>query len=75
MFDGRLKTLHPKLHGGFLQRPGVEADKMNAEKHGIERIGLLAVNLYDFSGAVAKFEKSAQTVEDFARVMENIDIG
>lgn len=74
MFDGRLKTLHPKLHGGFLERPGVEADKINAKKHGIERIGLIAVNLYDFSGAVAQFEQSDKTVEDFARVMENIDI-
>ncbi len=75
MFDGRLKTLHPKVHGGFLERPWVLEDSEAAEKNGIERIGLLIVNLYNFSGAVERFNKSEKTIEDFAEVMEQIDIG
>ena len=52
MMDGRLKTLHPKIHGGLLGRRG-EDDAAMAE-HGIPPIDLLVVNLYPFAATVAK---------------------
>ena len=68
IMDGRVKTLHPKIHGGLLalrDKPD-HADAMR--KHGIEGIDLLVVNLYPFEATVAK---SA----DFDETIENIDIG
>jgi phosphoribosylaminoimidazolecarboxamide formyltransferase/IMP cyclohydrolase len=68
MMDGRLKTLHPKVHGGLLairDEPG-HAAAMSA--HGIAPIDLLVVNLYPFEATVAKGA-------DFSRCIENIDIG
>jgi len=50
-------------------------DAVAAKRDGIHRIGLMAVNLYNFSGAVTEFNASTKTVEDFAKVMEKIDIG
>ncbi|MCB1774747.1 MAG: bifunctional phosphoribosylaminoimidazolecarboxamide formyltransferase/IMP cyclohydrolase, partial [Gammaproteobacteria bacterium] len=49
MMDGRVKTLHPKIHGGILGRRGTDDDVM--ERHGIGRIDLVAVNLYPFQQA------------------------
>ncbi|MFN3785851.1 MAG: bifunctional phosphoribosylaminoimidazolecarboxamide formyltransferase/IMP cyclohydrolase, partial [Thiothrix sp.] len=67
MMDGRVKTLHPKIHGGILGRRGTD-DTVMAE-HGIERIDLVIVNLYPFAATVANPDCS---LED---AVENIDIG
>lgn len=69
MFDGRVKTLHPKVHGGLLQRRDNEEDKKNASKHDIPCIDLVVVNLYPFEQTVAKKDV---TLEE---AIENIDIG
>ncbi|MCB2388651.1 bifunctional phosphoribosylaminoimidazolecarboxamide formyltransferase/IMP cyclohydrolase [Thalassolituus alkanivorans] len=67
MMDGRVKTLHPKIHGGVLGRRGQDDDVM--AEHGINPIDLVVVNLYPFAATVAK--------EDchLALAIENIDIG
>ncbi len=67
MMDGRLKTLHPKVHGGLLGRRDVDAEAM--AQHGIEPIDLLVVNLYPFEQTVAR------PGCDLATAIENIDIG
>ena len=68
MMDGRLKTLHPKVHGGLLAiRGNPEHDKAAAE-HGIGPIDLLVVNLYPFEATVAKGA-------GYDECVENIDIG
>jgi phosphoribosylaminoimidazolecarboxamide formyltransferase/IMP cyclohydrolase len=67
IMDGRVKTLHPKIHGGLLSRAGTD-DAVSAE-HGIEAIDLLVVNLYPFAQTVAK---AGCTYDD---AIENIDIG
>jgi phosphoribosylaminoimidazolecarboxamide formyltransferase / IMP cyclohydrolase len=67
MMDGRIKTLHPKIHGGLLARRGID-DAVMAE-HQIAPIDLLIVNLYPFAAAVAKPQCS------YADGIENIDIG
>jgi phosphoribosylaminoimidazolecarboxamide formyltransferase/IMP cyclohydrolase len=68
MMDGRVKTLHPKVHGGLLAIRG-KADHISAMKtHGIAQIDLLVVNLYPFEATV---DKGA----DFGECIENIDIG
>lgn len=67
MMDGRVKTLHPKVHGGILGRRGTDDEVM--ERHGIGRIDLVAVNLYPFQQAVADPECSLENA------IENIDIG
>jgi phosphoribosylaminoimidazolecarboxamide formyltransferase/IMP cyclohydrolase len=67
IMDGRVKTLHPKIHGGLLGRRGTDDAVMAS--HGIEPIDLLAVNLYPFAATVAK---PGCTFED---AVENIDIG
>ncbi len=69
LFDGRVKTLHPKIHGGILFRRGNEKDEAEAKKAGIEPIDLVVVNLYPFEKTVAK----AGVTEEEA--IENIDIG
>ncbi len=68
MMDGRLKTLHPKVHGGLLALRGNEAHARAQAEHGIENIDLLVVNLYPF-------EATAASGADFATCVENIDIG
>jgi phosphoribosylaminoimidazolecarboxamide formyltransferase/IMP cyclohydrolase len=65
--DGRLKTLHPRVHGGLLGRRGTDDDAMRA--HGIEPIDLLVVNLYPFAATIARPGCS------YAEAIENIDIG
>ena len=68
VFSGRVKTLHPKVHGGILLRRGNEADLAEAEANGIKGVDLVVVNLYPF------IEKaSAETEESVA--LEHIDIG
>jgi phosphoribosylaminoimidazolecarboxamide formyltransferase/IMP cyclohydrolase len=67
MMDGRVKTLHPKVHGGILGRRGTDDEVM--EKHGIGRIDLVAVNLYPFQQTVADPDCSLENA------IENIDIG
>ncbi len=69
MMDGRLKTLHPKVHGGILCRRDDETDMKSASDHGIEPFELVVVNLYPFEATVAK-----EGVTD-AEAIENIDIG
>ncbi|MBV8604353.1 MAG: bifunctional phosphoribosylaminoimidazolecarboxamide formyltransferase/IMP cyclohydrolase [Pelomonas sp.] len=69
MLDGRVKTLHPKIHGGLLARRDLPEHVAAIEKHGIATIDILAVNLYPFEATVAK---PGCTLED---AIENIDIG
>src|SRR6476661_8634730 len=68
MMDGRLKTLHPKVHGGLLAVRGDAAHQAAAERHGIAPIDLLVVNLYPFEATVA-------AGAPFETALENIDIG
>ena len=67
IMDGRVKTLHPKIHGGLLGRRNVDDAVMR--QHGIEPIDLLVVNLYPFAATIAK---PGCSYED---AIENIDIG
>jgi phosphoribosylaminoimidazolecarboxamide formyltransferase / IMP cyclohydrolase len=69
MLDGRVKTLHPKIHGGLLARRDLPAHVAAIEQHGIDTIDLLIVNLYPFEATVAK---PGCSLED---AIENIDIG
>ncbi|MGK6305689.1 bifunctional phosphoribosylaminoimidazolecarboxamide formyltransferase/IMP cyclohydrolase [Variovorax sp. DT-64] len=69
MLDGRVKTLHPKVHGGLLARRDVPAHMAALAQQGIDTIDLLVVNLYPFEATVAKPDC---TLED---AIENIDIG
>jgi phosphoribosylaminoimidazolecarboxamide formyltransferase/IMP cyclohydrolase len=69
MLDGRVKTLHPKVHGGLLARRDLPEHMAAAAKHDITMIDILAVNLYPFEATVAK---PGCTLED---AIENIDIG
>ena len=52
MLDGRVKTLHPKVHGGLLGRSNISQHEKEMQKHDIEPINLLIVNLYPFSEPV-----------------------
>ena len=69
MLDGRVKTLHPRVHGGLLARRDFPAHMAALAEHHIETIDFLVVNLYPFEAAVAK---AGCTLED---AIENIDIG
>jgi len=69
MLDGRVKTLHPKVHGGLLARRDMPEHMAALKEHGIQTIDLLIVNLYPFEATVAK---PGCTLED---AIENIDIG
>jgi phosphoribosylaminoimidazolecarboxamide formyltransferase/IMP cyclohydrolase len=69
MLDGRVKTLHPKVHGGILARRDFPAHMAALDQHGIPTIDMVVVNLYPFQATVAKNECS---LED---AIENIDIG
>jgi phosphoribosylaminoimidazolecarboxamide formyltransferase / IMP cyclohydrolase len=69
MLDGRVKTLHPKIHGGLLARRDMPEHTAALLKHDIDVIDLLIVNLYPFEATVAK---PGCTLED---AIENIDIG
>jgi phosphoribosylaminoimidazolecarboxamide formyltransferase/IMP cyclohydrolase len=69
LFDGRVKTLHPKVHGGLLHRRDDKEHLAQAKKHDIPPIDLVVVNLYPFEETVAKPDV---TLEE---AIENIDIG
>ncbi|MBL8643647.1 MAG: bifunctional phosphoribosylaminoimidazolecarboxamide formyltransferase/IMP cyclohydrolase [Rhodospirillaceae bacterium] len=68
MLDGRVKTLHPKVHGGLLGIRGNAEHEAAMKQHGIAPIDLVVVNLYPF-------EKTVATTTDFDTCIENIDIG
>jgi len=69
MMDGRLKTLHPKIFGGILCRHDREDDMAALAEHGIEKFGLVVVNLYPFEQTIAREGVTA------AEAIEQIDIG
>ncbi|MDR3065204.1 MAG: bifunctional phosphoribosylaminoimidazolecarboxamide formyltransferase/IMP cyclohydrolase [Comamonas sp.] len=69
MLDGRVKTLHPMVHGGLLARRDLPEHMAALKEHGIETIDLLVVNLYPFEATVAKVGCT------LADAIENIDIG
>ena len=69
MLDGRVKTLHPKIHGGILGRRDLASHQEQMAKQGIAPIDLVVVNLYQFEKAVA------QPGCSLADAIENIDIG
>jgi phosphoribosylaminoimidazolecarboxamide formyltransferase/IMP cyclohydrolase len=69
MLDGRVKTLHPRIHGGLLARRDEPAHMAALKAHGIDAIDLLVINLYPFADTVARADC---TLDD---AIENIDIG
>ena len=69
MLDGRVKTLHPKIHGGILGRRDLAGHREQMARHGIQPIDLVVVNLYQFEKAVARPGCT------LAEAIENIDIG
>ncbi|WP_066387042.1 bifunctional phosphoribosylaminoimidazolecarboxamide formyltransferase/IMP cyclohydrolase [Helicobacter himalayensis] len=68
LFSGRVKTLHPKIAGGILYRRTNESDIASAKAHNIASISLVCVNLYPFKQTIKR-------TDDFAEIIENIDIG
>ena len=68
MFDGRVKTLHPRIHGGILYRRDLDAHCADASKYNIGGIDLVCVNLYPFKATIER-------TDDFDEIIENIDIG
>src|ERR1700757_3495180 len=69
MLDGRVKTLHPKVHGGILHIRGNAQHVAAVKEHGIEPIDMVVVNLYAFE------KTAARPGATFAEVIANIDIG
>jgi phosphoribosylaminoimidazolecarboxamide formyltransferase/IMP cyclohydrolase len=69
MMAGRLKTLHPMIHGGLLGRRDSESDRKDMEAHGIKPIDMVVVNLYPFEATISKEGVT------FDQAIENIDIG
>lgn len=69
MLEGRVKTLHPRIHGGLLYRRGHAGDEAEVATHGLDSIDLMAGNLYPF---VATVTRAGVTLEE---ALENIDIG
>src|SRR5258707_4457528 len=69
MLDGRVKTLHPKVHGGILHRRQDSAPRAAVAEHGIPAIDMVVVNLYAFE------KTAAQPGVPFDELIENIDIG
>lgn len=68
LFDGRVKTLHPKIHGGILYQRSNDAHLQTAIRHNINPISLVCVNLYPFKETIAR-------TDDLCEIIENIDIG
>lgn len=68
MFDGRVKSLHPKIHGGILYRRDCKEDCEIAARKGIGAIDIVCVNLYPF-------KQTIERTQDFDEIIENIDIG
>lgn len=69
MLDGRLKTLHPKIHGGLLSRRDNPKDMEDLKEYGIGLVDMVVVNLYPFEETISKPDVT------FAEAIENIDIG
>ena len=69
ILDGRVKTLHPKIHGGLLGRRGLPAHVAQMQEQGIGPIDIVVVNLYPFEATISKPGCS------LAEAIENIDIG
>jgi len=69
MLDGRVKTLHPRIHGGLLSRRDNPKDMEEIRKYGIDTIDMVVVNLYPFEETISKPGVT------FAEAIENIDIG
>lgn len=69
MLDGRVKTLHPRIHGGLLARRSNQKDMEEIRRYGIEMIDMVVVNLYPFEETISKPGVS------FEEAIENIDIG
>ena len=69
IMNGRVKTLHPKIHGGILSQRGNPSHELDRKANNIELIDIVAVNLYPFKETVAKPDVT------FEEVIENIDIG
>lgn len=69
MMDGRVKTLHPKVHGGLLGRPDLPEDAKSMREHGIVPFELVVCNLYPFEATIANADVT------FEEAIENIDIG
>lgn len=69
MMDGRVKTLHPKVHGGLLGRPDLPEHALAMREHGITPFELVVVNLYPFEATIARANVTV------AEAIENIDIG
>jgi len=69
MLDGRVKTLHPRIHGGLLSRRDNPKDMEEIRKYGIDTIDMVVVNLYPFKETISKPGVT------FAEAIENIDIG
>ncbi|HJU04282.1 MAG TPA: bifunctional phosphoribosylaminoimidazolecarboxamide formyltransferase/IMP cyclohydrolase [Nitrospiraceae bacterium] len=69
ILDGRVKTLHPKIHGGLLGRRSLPEHAAQMQQHGIEPIDVVVVNLYPFESTIAKPDCA------FEHAIENIDIG
>ncbi len=68
MFDGRVKSLNPIIHGGILHRRDLKSHTDRAKEHNIKPIDLVCVNLYPF-------KETTQKTNDFDEIVENIDIG
>ncbi|NLK66690.1 MAG: bifunctional phosphoribosylaminoimidazolecarboxamide formyltransferase/IMP cyclohydrolase [Campylobacteraceae bacterium] len=68
MFEGRVKTLHPKIHGGILHKRSDESHVKQARENEVYGIDLVCVNLYPF-------KETIQRTNDFSEIIENIDIG
>ncbi|HEV8356294.1 MAG TPA: bifunctional phosphoribosylaminoimidazolecarboxamide formyltransferase/IMP cyclohydrolase [Gemmatimonadales bacterium] len=69
ILDGRLKTLHPAIHGGLLARPDIEGHRRDLASHGIRAFDLVAVNLYPFQATIARPPVAHEDA------IENIDVG
>ena len=65
LFDGRVKTLHPKIHGGILYQRSNDAHLQTAIRHNINPISLVCVNLYPFKETIAR-------TDDLCEIIENI---
>lgn len=69
ILGGRVKTLHPAVHAGLLARPAVESDVRDLERHGLNPVGIVVVNLYPFRETIARPDTT------LAGALEQIDIG
>jgi len=69
IMDGRIKTLHPKIHGGILAKRDSESHRQALQTHEIRTIDLVAINLYPFEAAISREDCSLE------EAVENIDIG